>query len=111
MAKICYTTSCYTVQHPHLVAAGRHCPSFPQHTCCQLVITVPYLSRGSPSSWRQFVLLFTQPHSSDPVTRLLPNPAWLTTRLLLNLVAEPCLPACLPDYPPVAEPCCRHLPA
>ncbi|KAK0130945.1 hypothetical protein N1851_034377 [Merluccius polli] len=41
---------------PHLVAACRHCSSFPQHTCCQLAITIPYLSQGSPASRCQLVL-------------------------------------------------------
>ncbi|KAK0139496.1 hypothetical protein N1851_023779 [Merluccius polli] len=61
------------------------------------------------------------PPVAEPCCRtLLPNPACLTTRLLLNPVAEPCLPTTpccrtplldyrllpnpLPDYPPVAEP-------
>ena len=107
---MCYTTPCYTVQHPHLAAACRHCPSFPQHTCLQSAITMPYLSRGSPASRRQFVLLFTIPVTSDPV-----NPPVAKPRLPdYPPVAKPRLPdyppvaePSLPDYPPVAEPCCR----
>ena len=68
------------------------------------------------------MLLVTETLSCDLVTRLLLNPACLTTRLFPYPVADPaCLTThllpdpvddpCLPDYPPAAGPCWRPLPA
>ncbi|KAK0137910.1 Retrotransposon-derived protein PEG10 [Merluccius polli] len=40
----------------HSVAACRHWSSFSQHTCLQSAISIPYFSRGSSISRRQFVV-------------------------------------------------------
>ncbi|CAL8312289.1 unnamed protein product [Boreogadus saida] len=73
-----------------IAAAWRHWSSLSQHPCLHSAIAVPYFSRGSPFSRRQFLVYYTSFSVRHPVYPL-PNPR-------------------LPDYTPTAEPLPVSLP-
>ena len=102
---ICYATSRYTVQHPPLVAVGRNWSSFPQPTCLLSLINIPYLSQRSPSSRRQFVVVFSRV-SSGPTS----VPDHQSVHHSACLSPNPCLPDHPPAYSSLAPACTIALP-